>query len=182
MISVLLILVAIKYGYCNAIELEDREFIIAIGIDNKNIKQDKNQKNTDPVMKVTTLSADIDYFQKKSYKSNNKYVKSALAQNLNQGLNKINSYLDKNIYLGHTQILFINKRLFYDKKYISKIINDIENNSHINQKIKILFVDNAKKTINSQFTPDLLKHIKNKLDKKTFDIRALSRVTGLVKK
>ena len=166
---IFLFLITARYGYCNAIELEDRDFIISIGLDNKLDNRDKNK------LEVTTLSADIDYFKKKSTDSNKKYTESVLAESLNDGLNMINNRSDKNIYLGHTQILFINKKLFDDKKKLSKIIQDIENNSHLNQKIKIIFVDNAKKTINSQFVPDLLKHIKNKPDTKSFDIRILSK-------
>lgn len=80
---------------CNSakdlIELEDRNFIIAIGVD----------KHKDG-LEVTTFSGDLNYFEE----SNKKHVKSATADTIQKALTKIDSQLEKKIYLGHTQIIF----------------------------------------------------------------------------
>lgn len=152
----LFIFIIINCGYSNVTELEDRDFIIAIGIDRK----DENKFD------ITVFSADMNYFQNKSSTSNKKYITCACADNINNGLYKINKRLKKNMYLGHTQIIFLNKSLLQNKKISSKIAIELENNTELNQKVKLIFVNNAQKFIKSHFSPDLLDYIKNKLDKK----------------
>lgn len=145
------------------IELENRDFIIAMGID----KKDEHK------FEITTLSADMDYFQKKYPSSNKKYVHCASAQNIKKALENINQRLNKNMYLGHTQIIFINKCLLQNKKSSSDIASELENITQLNQKVKIIPADNAKKIIQSKFSPDLLDYIKNKLDNHYLTINSL---------
>ncbi len=141
---------------CNSakdlIELEDRNFIIAIGVD----------KHKDG-LEVTTLSGDLNYFEE----LNKKHVKSAIADKIQKALTKIDSQLEKKIYLGHTQIIFLDKNLAKNKS----MLKDFENK--ISQKTKIIFVDNAKKAITKKFSPKLLDFIKNKVGEKTLTINKL---------
>lgn len=130
----------------NIIELEERDFIIAIGIEEK----DKNK------FEVTTLSANMEYLQKNSSDTNKKYINYACSDSINNALEKIDKKLKKNMYLGHTQIIFLSNRLKNDKSSISKIDKQIRDNTQLNHKTKLIFVGNVKKTIESQFTPDLL--------------------------
>lgn len=51
------------------------------------------------------------------------------------------------------------------------MLKDFENK--ISQKTKIIFVDNAKKTITKKFSPKLLDFIKNKVGEKTLTINKL---------
>ena len=105
----------------------------------------------------------MDYFQE----SNKKHVNSITADTIQKALTKIDSQLEKKIYLGHTQIIFLDKNLAKNKL----ILKDLDNK--INQKTKIIFVDNAKKTITKKFTPKFLDFIKNKVGEKTLTINQL---------
>lgn len=130
----------------NIIELEERDFIIAIGIEEK----DKNK------FEVTTLSANMEYLQKNSSDVNKKYINCACSDSVNNALKKIDKKLKKNMYLGHTQIIFLSNKLKNNKSSILKIEKQIRDNTQLNHKTKLIFVGNVKKTIESQLTPDLL--------------------------
>jgi hypothetical protein len=130
----------------NIVELEERDFIITIGIEEK----DKNK------FEVTTLSANMEYLQKNSYDVNKKYINCAYSDSVNNALEKIDNKLKKNMYLGHTQIIFLSNKLKNNKSSILKIEKQIRDNTQLNHKTKLIFVGNVKKTIESQLTPDLL--------------------------
>ena len=149
-------------GFKDLTELENRNFIIALGID--------KLKNNN--LKVTTLSGDYDYFQEKNF-DNKTHAHIAKANNINTALKKINNKLEKKIYLGHLQVIFLGKSLSQDKNLLKKTIHALENNNSINQKVKLFYAKDAKKTIISSFKPDLLDFIKNKTSKKNLTLGKL---------
>lgn len=155
-------------GFKDLTELENRDFIIALGID-------KSKKND---LEVTALSGDYNYFQEKT-SDNKSHTHTAKASNINMALKKINKGLEKKIYLGHMQIIFLGKSLSKDKNLLKKTIDDLESNSSINQKIKLIYTKDAKKKIVDSFKPDLLDFIKNKTSKKSLTLGKLySKLQG----
>ena len=149
----------IFFGGKDLIELESRDFIIALGVD-------KNKKNN---IEIDILESDFRFLENQNTEKQ-KYLKSAIGKNLEDALKKINNTAEKKIYLGHTQIIFISKKLVRDNFLFKKLINELVQKNFVNLKVKTMFVDNPKKILQTEFDSKYISFIKNKSHKKKFSL------------
>jgi len=138
--------ILILFGFQDAKELENRNFILALGLDkiNNNIM-------------LTSFCADtmpIDF-------ENKNHVKYQVAENLDQALEKLNNLSGKENYFGHVKIIFLNKNLISQNNKLEEIIYDLEHRSFVNQKTKFFLCTNAKKIILENLNQNLLDFTKN---------------------
>lgn len=150
-------MVIIFFGGKDLIELENRNFVIAIGLD-------KNKKND---FELDILESDFDFFDKEN-SDNEKNVKVGIEKNFAGALKKIEEKSEKKIYLGHAQIIFMANKFKQDKFFLKKIINELAKKNFVNQKIKIMFVDEPKKIICQKFDSKFINFIRNKSHSKKF--------------
>ena len=149
----------IFFGGKDLIELESRDFIIAMGID-------KNKKNN---IEIDILKSDFGFLENQNTEKQ-KYLKSAIGKNLEDALKKINNTAEKKIYLGHAQIIFISKKLVRDNFLFKKLINELVQKNFVNLKVKTMFANNPKKILQTKFDSKYISFIKNKLHKKKFTL------------
>ena len=139
------------------IELENRNFVIAIGLD-------KNKKND---FELDILESNFDFFDKGN-NDNEKNIKVGIGKNFAGAVKKIEDKSEKKIYLGHTQIIFMANKFKQDKFFLKKIINELAKKNFVNQKIKIMFVEKPKKIICQKFDSKFISFIRNKSHSRKF--------------
>lgn len=155
----LVFILIICFGGKDLIELESRDFIIALGID-------KNKKNN---IELDILESDFGFFENKKLDNKN-YIKTGIGKNFEDAFKKINNQAEKKIYLGHAQIIFIGKKLVQDNFLFKKLINDLAQKNFVNLKVKTMFVNDPKKILQTKFDSKYISFIKNKFHKKKFTL------------
>ena len=95
-------------------------------------------------------------------------MKVGIGKNFASAIKKIEEKSEKKIYLGHAQIIFMANKFKQNKFLLKKIINELAKKNFVNQKIKIMFVEEPKKIICKKFDSKFIGFIRNKSHSKKF--------------
>ena len=125
---------------------------------------DKNKKND---FELDILESNFDFFDKEN-NDNEKNVKVGIGKNFASAIKKIEEKSEKKIYLGHAQIIFMANKFKQDRFLSKKIINELAKKNFVNQKIKIMFVDEPKQIICKKFDSKFISFIRNKSHSRKF--------------
>ena len=125
---------------------------------------DKNKKSN---IELEILESNFDFFDKGN-SDNEKNVKVGIEKNFAGALKKIEEKSEKKIYLGHTQVIFMANKFKHNKFLLKRIINELAKKNFVNQKIKIMFVDEPKKIICQKFDSKFINFIRNKSHSRKF--------------
>ncbi len=147
-------LAVVLSGCWDKVELEDREFVNAIGID-INTDEGDNQYNPDERFKVTLSIASLDAIQGKDgggeEESKNKSVKTGYGRSVTEALRIIDSYSSQKIFLGHTKLIVLGKDVIKDEDAIKIITDTFERNLDMSRKMIVMTTDTeASKIISSK--------------------------------
>jgi hypothetical protein len=137
----LLIFSFIIFSSKDAKELEDRNFLVMIGIDINKI----NNK-----IIVTAFCPDYDYFDSSQSKISNRYIKKSTGKNFNEAIKNYSAITKKNNYFGYVQTVFLSNDIYQDKKIYKKLIRDLDKENLLNQNCKLVVCNNSAKTIKKQ--------------------------------
>ena len=125
----MLAIISISLASCHdMVEIEDRAFIVAMGID----------KAKDDGRYMVTLS--VPPLQKESEKSDEDqcHIKYANGHTITEALKKLDAKTDRSLYYGHSKLLVLGEGLLKDADLMRGAISAIDNNSRIDRRINVL--------------------------------------------
>jgi len=127
--SLVLLLLASPFAFTGCwdrVEIEDRAFVVAIGIDSDNgeyvvslsiplLKKDGNAENNEP-----------------------RHIKSAQGKTITEAMKKLDAKTDKTLYYGQAKLLMLGSTLLSDTGMTSAAINAIKSKHEIDLRINVL--------------------------------------------
>jgi spore germination protein KC len=151
---IILFTVSTVFSSCyDKVELEDRGFIVAIGIDKYNEKTDKEVASFDGEDKgnrftISMSLPDIDSIINTSSGDNSvAMVKVASGKTILEAQEIINSHSSHKIYLGHTKLVVLGKEILSDETLFNESLDYIERSNEINNKILVVATQKNAKDI-----------------------------------
>jgi len=144
-------------GCWDKTELEDRNFIIGIGIDKyteENDKKEKAEKISGDENKsryiVNLVLPNASKIDGGSNKDRN--IQSAESATISEAFKMIDSYSSQEIYFGHTKVCIIGESILKDKELFKETLDLLERNREISRKLMILSCEEQTKDILSADT------------------------------
>ncbi len=121
-------------GCWDKVEIEDRAFVVAIGIDKAMDKDSLDE------LEVVTIEPSVDSLENKS-SDKMSYSKIGNGKTVSLALNRIDMYSSKRQYLGHTKVAILGEKILKDPKMLSETLDGFQRNSEISNKLLILATD-----------------------------------------
>jgi spore germination protein KC len=140
-------LTAIVLTSCwDKVELEDRAFVISIGVDKFDAKRDKDvevyedNKNLNRFT-VSVATPNLDVIVKDSGDENSAIVKTASNQTITGATKIIDSYSSDKIYFGQTKLAVFSEDLLKDPHLFKETVDSLERNPNLSRKLIVLATD-----------------------------------------
>ncbi len=151
----LLLLITLSFlltGCWDKVELENRGFVNAIGIDKFNEENAEEaiyiNKESSRFLIAMSLPSLDKLTGGKSEETDNKAVKLAANETLSAAMHLIDIGSSQKLYFGHTKLVILGRDLLEDETLFRETIDALERNREINRKIIVLATeDNIKETL-----------------------------------
>lgn len=138
-LPIFVVLLLTLSGCIDKVELENRGFVVSLGIDRgENIPFAVSMAIPD----VQSLASGSDGGDK-----NNKYVKSSEGETISQAMWQADSYSSQKLYYGHSKICVISEDILKDEKLFREVLDTLERNKEISRKLLILATDKSSKDV-----------------------------------
>lgn len=128
-IIILLISMSIFTGCYDKIELENRGFVIAIGVD----KFEKDDR-----FKVNISIPNMDVLGGKGGSEKSEFVKSSSNKTLYAALKKIDTSSSQKLNYGQAKVVILGEDLLKDSELFKETIDSLERNTELNRRIIVL--------------------------------------------
>jgi len=121
--------VAFLTGCWDKIEINDRSFIIGIGIDNE-----------DGEFSITCTTPNISESKggDSSKEAQNNYIKTSKDKTIASALHNMEANLDVNLDFGHTKVLVLGKSLIEDPNMLKDVVDYFDRNTIYSMRIKVM--------------------------------------------
>lgn len=119
-------------GCWDKIELENRGFVIAIGID--------KAEGGEPFA-VSMAIANAEAIHKESAEGQKETIEKSQGETLASAMRNVDSQMSRKIYYGHTKVVVAGKDFLDDPDMLREAVDALERNNEINQKIVIVAAD-----------------------------------------
>jgi len=166
-------------GCWDRVEIENRAFVVAIGID-KAEENDKNERYTVTLSVPILGQGDVGEAQPHGGQTDEKndddkipppHVKTASGSTITQALKALDAKTDKQLYYGQAKLLVLGESLLEGAELVDGVINLFTNKQEIDCRMHILAAENAYKiltvtppgeTLPGLYVSDIYRH-KNKI-------------------
>jgi len=138
-ISLVLILLALTFlltSCWDRVELEDRAFVVAIGID----KSDNDEFEVSITVPLLKKGEDDESGEEGN-------IKTASASTITEAMKKLDAKTDKTLYYGQAKLLVLGQDLFSDAEMTSRAIGALKNKAEIDLRINVLAANGDAKDI-----------------------------------
>ena len=123
-------------GCWDRVEIENRAFVVAIGIDNK---------DGEYAVSLTVPLLQKDSEEEKEGEPHR--IKTATGQTVTEALKKLDAKTDKTLYYGQAKLLILGNDLLSNADMTSSVINAMKNKSDIDLRINVLAAEGSAKDI-----------------------------------
>ncbi len=140
-------------GCWDKVELENRGFVNAIGIDKfyedkKTISFEKSSDGTTNRFVVSMSLPSLDSLSGKgSEEAKNKSVKLAANETVSAAMRLVDSSSSQKIYFGHTKVTILGKEMLEDESLFRETIDALERNREISRKIIVVATEDKASSI-----------------------------------
>ncbi len=159
-ISAFLIISLMLSGCYDKVEIENRGFVISMGIDKFSESENKKEQSKTPSfegdsykdrflvsMALPNVAALIG---KAAGEQKVKTVKTASNETISAAMHTIDSYSSEKIYYGHTKVVILGAKLLEDEALFRETIDALERNREISRKGVVLASDDVIGTLEAE--------------------------------
>ena len=137
MVILLLLICSLTLTGCwDRVEIENRAFVVAIGID----KEDDNY----------SVSLSVPLLKKETNEEDECHIKTATGKTITEALKQLDAKTDKTLYYGQAKLLVLGGDLLNDPKMTDRTIQAMKSNREIDLRINVLAAENAKEILEAK--------------------------------
>lgn len=125
-------------GCNNRTSIEDRDFVISVGIDKVD---DKGKSGEEDRFKVTVCIANVVEITKNN--KNSVITKSEKGVTITQAIKKLANFSKGELDFKHTKVVVIDRKVLEDEKLVRELLDVLERNMELSQKSIIVTCENG---------------------------------------
>lgn len=136
-------------GCWDKVEIEDRGFVVSLGIDK--FKDDKaamfdDGKNNNRYT-VTMSLPNVETLVGTGSKEDSESVKTSASETVSAAMRLIDSYSSEKLYFGHTKAVILGEELLKDRELLKEAVDALERNRLLSRKLVVLATTDDVKTV-----------------------------------
>ncbi|MCL2603766.1 MAG: endospore germination permease [Defluviitaleaceae bacterium] len=126
-------------GCYDRVEIEDRKFVVAFGIDKKESEGDENTSEERYKLSVyTNLSQNKDEGEADEHEE---HIKTASGRTLTEAMSKLDTQANTRLYYGQAKIILLGEELTEDAALVTDAFAALVQNMEIERQIKVIVID-----------------------------------------